>query len=505
MTKEESSNNINSKKGNNSMQKVISNSIVYSISGLLLKCFSFFLLPLYTAYLSTEDYGIINIANSFLATMGFVVAFSLYSAVMRFYVDLKDDIIKLKRFYGSIVIFVFASSLAFFVLFSIGRSLLCKYVFLNIDFYPIVVVCLLTLVVNCQQTIYDNILRSQQKAMKSSIMTFVYFFLQVGLTILFVVYFKLGAFGALTATLIATVVYTICFWLDMIIHRSITFCVDWRLLKDALKYSLPIMPHNLSTYIATLISSVLIGNTASVATLGIYSVAAQFGNIADTIQSYVNNAYAPWLYERLHDRDSGYKNTIRTIANSLTAVIGFFLIGIALFAQDYILLFLDTSYHDAWRFVPLIVSVYTIKIVYYFYVNVLFYFKKASRILFVSTLTSSMVNILLSSFLIPLFGAYGSILADAIAMIVRVIIIVCISRKFEYIGLSIIDFIRQIVIIFIAIYGGMSISYMYSKSNFSILNFLFKVIVILGYAGIYCYIYRKQFIALIHKIRKKVH
>ena len=67
-----------------SPKKVVINSIVYASSGILLKCFSFFLLPLYTAYLSTEDYGITSIATSFINTMGFVVAFSLFSAVFSY-------------------------------------------------------------------------------------------------------------------------------------------------------------------------------------------------------------------------------------------------------------------------------------------------------------------------------------------------------------------------------------------------------------------------------------
>ena len=137
--------------------KVISNSIIYSISGLLIKCFSFFLLPLYTAYLTTADYGVTNIANSFLSTMGFVVAFSLYSAVIRFYVDLKDDPERLKRFYGTIILFVTASGILFFVLFSLGRSLLTKYVFSEMDYFPIIFLCLMSLIFNCQHTIYDNI------------------------------------------------------------------------------------------------------------------------------------------------------------------------------------------------------------------------------------------------------------------------------------------------------------------------------------------------------------
>lgn len=483
--------------------KVISNSIIYSISGLLIKCFSFFLLPLYTAYLTTADYGVTNIANSFLSTMGFIVAFSLYSAVIRFYVDLKDDPERLKRFYGTIILFVTASGILFFVLFSLGRSLLTKYVFPEIEYFPIIFLCLMSLIFNCQHTIYDNILRSQQKALKCSILTFVYFFLQIGLNIYFVVGLKLGATGVLLANLIASIIYTVYFWIDMIRAKEIIFCIDIELLKEALKYSIPILPHNLSTYIATLISSILIGNTSSLAVLGVYSVAAQFGNIADTIQTYVNNAYAPWLYEKLHDHETGFKQEIRSTVNLLAGVIGVFLIGIALFAQDYIILFLEVDYHGAWRYVPLIVVVFTIKIAYYFYVNVLFYYKKASRLLFTATLTSSFINIFLSALFIPDYGAYGSILADVIAMFIRVLIIVFISTRYENIGIRINDFVLRVVLILIAIFGGLALSYTRYGDTFSLLNLGYKVLVCVLYVLTILIPYRKTVRSFIHKLAKR--
>ena len=137
-------------------RKVLINSIIYSCSGLLLKCFSFFLLPLYTVYLTTEDYGINSVITSFISTASFIVAFSLFSAVMRFYVDLKEEPEKLKRFYGTISLFVFFSGTAFAVVLTIFRQFTSKYLFSGIDYYPFILVALISLVFNCEYTIFDN-------------------------------------------------------------------------------------------------------------------------------------------------------------------------------------------------------------------------------------------------------------------------------------------------------------------------------------------------------------
>lgn len=488
---------------NTSGKKVLINSVIYSFSGILQKCFSFFLLPLYTAYLTTEDYGINSIATSFIQTMSFIVAFSLFSAIMRFYVDLKDNPDKLKRFYGTISCFVLLSGLFFLVLFTIFRNLISKYIFSGIDFYPVIFVCLLALVFNCQQMIFDNIMRSQQKALKSSICSILFFLGSVALNIYFVVYCKYGALGTILASFIGYVLYTLYFWVEMLMHDTICICLDVSLLKEALKYSIPIMPHNLSTTIALFVSKILIGGKASLAGLGVYSVSSQFGSIADTIQCYVDNAYGPWLYEKLHAKENNYKNSIREIVNLLIAVIGLFFLGISLFAHDYIVLFVDKSYIDAWKYVPMIVSVYAIKTAYYFYVEVLFYFKKASKKLFISTLSSSVVNIFLSALFIPWLGVIGSILADAIAMLIRVIIVIFISKQYEDIGIKTMDFVRNFCIIELFILTGISLSFFKYSTVFNFKNFLFKIMIVIIYILYIFILNRKQLKMFMYMLKKK--
>lgn len=483
--------------------RVILNSIIYSCSGLLLKCFSFFLLPLYTTYLTTEDYGISSVITTFVTTASYIVAFSLFAAILRFYVDLKDDEKKLKRFYGTIVTFVFLSSVIFSIILSILREPVTKYLFSGIDYFPLVFVGLISLVFSCQHTIFENILKSQQKALKSSLFSIIFFFLSVALNILFVVGMKLGAMGTLLATLVSYALYSLYFLIEMCFTGKIEICIDLQLLKSALKYSIPIMPHNLSTQIALFLSKIFISGSGSMADLGIYSVAAQFGNISDTIQSYVDSAYGPWLYEKLHNKEKSFKEVIRSNANLLISCIGLFFIGISLFAQDYIVLFIDESYVDAWKYVPLIISVFAIKTAYYFFVEVLFYFKAASRKLFWATLSSSFVNILLSYYFIPIWNVYGSILADAISMLLRTVIVIIISKQYENIGLKVFDFIKNFLVVESFIILGLFFSITKYQTTFSILNFGYKILITLLYVAIAFIMNRKTVTSYFEQWKEK--
>jgi O-antigen/teichoic acid export membrane protein len=390
-----------------------------------------------------------------------------------------------------VLTFVFLSCLLVGILLTVFRKALTQYIFAGTDYYPLILVCLLQVLFYCQHTIHTYILQSQQRAMKSSILGLLCFFVTVGLNILFVVGLELGAVGVQLASMITSFLYTIYFWIDMGRKKEIAVCLDFGLLKEALKYSIPLMPHNLSTQIAQLVSRVLIGGSGALGDVGIYSVASQFGNIADTLQSYVDSAYGPWLYEKLHDHEEGYKSTIKQASGLLAAVIGLFMLGIALFAQDYILLFVDKSFANAWRYVPWIVLVFALKTMYYFYVEVLFYYKKASKLLFTATLTGSIVNVIVSALLIPMWGVYGSIAADGIAMVLRVGIVVFISLRFENVGLKVFDFIQNFIIVASFVFLGLAPSYLYFQNTFHIQNFLFKALVVLAYVGVQLFVYRK--------------
>jgi O-antigen/teichoic acid export membrane protein len=155
---------------------------------------------------------------------------------------------------------------------------------------------------------------------------------------------------------------------------------------------------------------------------------------------------------------------------------------------------MDESYVDAWRYIPAIVMVFAIKIPYYFYVNILFYYKEASRLLFIATFSGSVLNIFLSFLLIPAVGVFGSILADAVAMVIRVMIIIFISRKYEDTGICISIFFRKLIKIALFIFCGLVFSYWKFSSSFNILNFAYKILIVGFYLAILYLQNKREFV-----------
>ncbi|MEO1814636.1 MAG: oligosaccharide flippase family protein [Acetobacterium sp.] len=482
---------------------VIKNSIIYILNNTLIKAFNFLLLPFYTAFLTTEDYGTINLIVSFVSVASYIVAFSLHAYVIRFYVDIKNDREQVKRFFGTMIVFVFLSGVIFLGIVSLLNSYFIAWIFKDINFYPTLLIALVGLVFSCVYSIYQDILKGMENATKYSITSICYFFIQLGFIIYFVVGLDWGANGVLMASLIANFVCFIYLLIDLFHNNLITICIDRKMLKNGLKYSIPLLPHNISTHITSFVSKIFINNSFSLTSVGLFSLATQFGSITDMIQSSVNIAFRPWFYDQLNKREKNYKKSITELSDILIWAYGIIFLLIALFSQEALLLFTNESYYRAWTVVPLIIIPFSIKTMYYFYINVLLYHKNATKFIFIATLSSSMINILLSAIFIPILDMYGSALADLIAMVIRVGIIVALSMHFEDIGYKLSTFVFLILINVFFISAGLIFSYTTFMYEISLINIAYKIFVVMIYLIIAGINLKKHIKPLILKLREK--
>lgn len=461
--------------------KVLYNSGLYTFSALLVKAFGFLLLPVYTLFLSPEDYGITNLVNSFNGVATYVVAFSLYSAVFRFYADYKEDKEKLKQFYGTVVVFVFFSGCIFVGLGFILQKFLIEWFFEGIGFYPVVVIALLTLIFSSLHTVHQSIIQGMQAGKKLTIINLTVFGLQVLLTLFFIGVLKLGAVGVLLATLIINVCYFVYMVIDLKANNLAVFVINKAILREALKYSIPLMPHNLSTHISTFASRVFINNNGNLSTVGLYSVASQFGSIIDTLQASVNNAFSPWFYEVMNQGDDSAKSEIISLSRFLLILYSLLYMVIGLFSQEAIIIMTTEKYVMAWTAIPILVVAFSVKSLYYFYVNVLFYYKEAARLIFMSTISGSLADIILASVLVPLYGMYGAAVAFLIAKIIIVAIVIVMSKMYDDVGYRVTEMLKIIVPSLLFLGVGLYFSYTKYMTVFSWTNLLYKFVILFAY------------------------
>ena len=476
------------------------NSILYSGGNILLKAFSFFLIPLYTAYLSTEQYGVINLATSFSSVLGYIIVFGLQYSVKRYYTEYKDSIEKVSRMYSTAINFILLLSAITFILFIPTVSLWSNFLLPDLEI-KVVIIAVLIACTTGLTTIYQDILKGMQQARKSVTVTYIMFFILVSMNIIAVAILKLGAMGMLLSSLIGNTLLIIYMFYDLKKHSLYQFCFDKIELRNLVKYAAPLLPHTLAFSFYSYFSRIIITSKLSLAILGLYSLATQFGSVSDIILNSVQSAFQPWMFDRMKENSKISKSQIQHTTHILMWVYGIMFILIGAFSQEAILIMANESFSEAWVYVPVMVFSIAVKSPLYFYNNFLYYEKSKTKYIFYSTIVGSALSILFTLLLIPFFGVYGVIMAEVLAMIVRLAMAIYYTRdeSTEVYSLVKLELLSFIPMLFLAI--AIIPSYLFFKNELSLMNAIYKLIIFVVYLLVFAFMYKRSLMSFLGAIK----
>lgn len=403
--------------------KIVTNSALYSFTTLLQKGASFFLLPLYTAFLTPEDYGIVNVVTSVSSFLAVLIMMSLNGAATRFHYKNTEESYR-KVLWGTITSIVFISSLGWgAVFFTLHRFLVDPFIG-EIDFYPYAVIGLANTIITPLYLLFQSYLQARQEAFYYSINTFSHFLTQVGLAIVFIAVYKMGAVGMLLSNVITSLIFFI--YVLIVYIPKIKIGIDKGVAKESFKYSLPLLPHQISIWSAGTIDRLFLNGYKGKAVTGVYSVGQQFGNVVGTIAYSVNQAFVPWFFQMIEKGEEGYRKIEKM---GLFAVVGYSLIAfaISLFAPEILKIMVSEKFRDVWQVIPILTFAFVFHGVYFFFINILFI--KDTGWVFTVTLSSMIVDVLMNILLVPLWGFWGAGIACFMTYFSRSIFALILSLK----------------------------------------------------------------------------
>ena len=116
------------------LKKVLKDTSIYSIAKVLPQLTSFLLIPIYTSYLSVEDYGIVGAMQVLSVLFLIVLTFSLDRSIFRLFFDYEDDK-KQKEFLGTLSIGIFFTSTVLLIFIFLIKNYV-EMIYSNIDFHP---------------------------------------------------------------------------------------------------------------------------------------------------------------------------------------------------------------------------------------------------------------------------------------------------------------------------------------------------------------------------------
>lgn len=472
--------------------RLLQNSIIYTFFNVIQKAIAFFLLPLYTAYLTPEDYGITNVLTTVTALLSYFYTFSIQSASCRFHFSYSKNQLLVKKIWGANFIFTVINSLFWFII----SIILYKYSIIylvgeEIPFYPYVIICLLNCAISPIFFYYQSYLQTTQQAKHFAINNLLYFTFTLLLTISFVVYLKMQALGVILSACIVTIIFSI--YACYILRKKIVFNLSSKIISRSLKYSVPLIPHLLSGWLNGMLDRIFINRLINLSSVGLYSIGYQFGLIINMLAFGVNQAYSPWFFNIYNKKEEKYKITIVSdLTIAAISAIGFI---IAIFSKEIVTLMTTEKYHDVWPSIIILVYANLINCLYYFYVAILFL--QSTKRLSTITISCALINCITNYFLIKFWGYIGAAYSYFFVQFIKTIIIAFQSKKiqpdiiFNYKK----HFCEAIIpLIFILVY----LSYPLSTS---LKTFFLKIIIILFFMSIFYILNSKSIKQIMYEIK----
>lgn len=398
-------------------ERLVKGSGVYVIGKMLPEALKFLLIPIYTRFLTTSDYGIVAIVGVVGSILNIILLMGLPESVTRFYFDYSKKPEKFKDFLGSIAILYLAFSFLVVTILTLFGESIFGNLFSKISFSPYIKLALWTSFFVSFKLILLNVYRAEERSLKYVTWRILSFLFTTGLIIYFVVIVKEGALGKIKGAFYASLTFFIIFVIMTFKEANIT--VSKTKLFSALKFGLPLVPHALSVMILSSADRILLERLSTLSEVGLYNVGYQIGQVFFMIMSSINYAWVPIYYDIAQDRAVNEAKRILSRMTTLYIALGsFFASGVILFSREIIYFFTTERFYSAYHVVPIIAISYVLHLIYIMDVRSL-YLKKKTYIIPAFTLIALIVNIGLNILWIPEFGMIGAAYATLIAHLIQ--------------------------------------------------------------------------------------
>lgn len=374
--------------------RLIKNTGLIALGNLSTKLVSFFLLPLYTAVLSTSQYGTVDYIIS-IST--FCVPFAtllMDESMFRFLIDAKTKKEQTSIISRSIKISFVGIAIVSFI---------CLMAFIFIK-QIIILVFLLYLISSVIATLFSAFLRGIGRTDWFALYNCVTGILNVLLNVTLIAVFKFGVFGMLFAFIIAQLVVAIFTAFKIKIWKFIDLRMSGNY-REMLHYSLPMIPNNIFWSVINLSDRIVIMNVLGAGSSGLYAVAYKFPTLMDTVYGFFYQSWKESSARALTNGNSDefFQKIFVYLINFLFSVV----LVMTAFMPIIFKVMVNQRYSSAIYYVPILLFATFFSNLSGFFGGVFTAYKN-TWILGTTTVWSAIINLVLNLAFIKMLGIYAA-------------------------------------------------------------------------------------------------
>ena len=396
-------------------------SVAYGTADVLPRIVDLALLPVYTRYLTPSDYGALALLLLLSTFLKILFRLGLDSGFLRIHYDLKDASSR-ARFSGTTALFSAGFATFGFALFWIFSRAVSFALFESSDLVLWVRLVAFDLLASSFAFVPLSLLRIEEKAARFSTYSLIRHTVNVAFKVIFVV-LGYGVTGVLASDVIASVLLSLCLVAELRPRAVLAF--DWPPLKEALRFSLPKVPHGILVQTLSLFDRRILASFVSRSEVGLYGMGGTFASAMKFPLSAFEPAWQPFVFD--HARKEDGAGPIGKVATRMAIVFTVTALGLALTLPDVLRLVIrNTAFHPAAAVIPVLILA-TLFQGYFFLSSVGISIAKEARYYPMITAAATALNIGLDLWLIPSHG----IAAAAWATVAGYALMACLGAFFS--------------------------------------------------------------------------
>ncbi|MBR2294309.1 MAG: polysaccharide biosynthesis C-terminal domain-containing protein [Clostridiales bacterium] len=383
---------------------LIKDTFIFSIGKIGSRAVLFFLVPLYTNFLTKSQYGTADLVFTISQLLASVFGVVIFDSVTRY--GLMKGVKRENVIANSFIVLAFSSVLSLIALpvFSVFKS---------IGEWKYYLSGLIILIV--AMDIEMNYLRVIDKKIAYSIISIIQAVVLAGGNILFIVRLGWGINGYLLSTCAS---YLCCVIMAFVAGNILSDLkkaeFDKVLLRQMLLFSIPLILNNISWWVIQSSDKLMIEYMMNSDSLGVYTAATRIPSLIYVAVSIFQQAWGISSIKEIESTDdtSFYSEVLKVYS----AGVFFCCVLLVAITKPFMNIYVGKEFSEAWRYVPLLVASAGFSAISAYYGSLYGALKKSVNNM-LTTVFAAIVNIIVNVVFIALVGIWGAIIGTIVSYV----------------------------------------------------------------------------------------
>lgn len=405
------------------IKTIAQHSVIYGLGIYISKAIGFFMIPVYTRFLTPSDYGVIELLNLTSWMLGILLCMGISSAVFRFYFQYetgeRDGVI------SSALIFIAAISTFTVTLLFLASRNISILIFKDAHYAPYLQFIFISAMFDMIDIVPSTYIRIRKKSALFVILSLIRLAFALSINIYLIVFLQMGVKGVLWSNVISsilmasiTLIYTL---------RNVRLTFSFNKMKELLKYGFPLMPEALFVFVIHFFNRYFLQHFLTLDEVGIFSLGYRFSMILPfLIGQPFGLIWSTYRFE-IAGRWDAKKVYARILTYYFLITLGFCLM-VSVFIKDIVHMITTPAFYAAYGVVPLI----TLGFVFWglglvFDTGILI--QKKTYLKTIISAIAMTVSLGLNYLLIPRIGIWGAAIASFCSFTIMSLMSFAISEK----------------------------------------------------------------------------